>query len=216
MYPAIIAPSILAGNHAHLGASLELIEKAGAPWVHIDIMDGHFVPNLSFGPAIVEALKANSRLYFDVHLMLDNPQHFIDPFIKAGAQNITIHVEPSYPILESLKHIRSLGANCGIALNPDTPCESILPFLEHVDMVLLMTVQPGFGGQSFKQEVLSKIEAVATFRARYGLQYRIEVDGGIDANSAPLCKARGADTFVVGTSFFKAKEGGDVLRAVLG
>tara|TARA_B100001248_G_scaffold262528_2_gene259162 strand:- start:25887 stop:26543 length:657 start_codon:yes stop_codon:yes gene_type:complete len=204
--PAILAPSILAANHAQLAEGQRTIVEAGLSWVHLDIMDGHFVPNLSFGPKTVADLRKESELYFDTHLMLDNPQDYIEAFAKAGSQNITIHVEPDIPVEDTLKAIRALGCHCGISLNPGTPIEDIQPFLELVDLVLIMTVQPGFGGQSFREDQLPKIKQTAQWREEKGLTYRIQVDGGVDATTGPLCKEQGADTLVAGTAFFKAED----------
>lgn len=200
----ILAPSILAGNHANLSESMKIIEDSGAPWVHLDIMDGHFVPNLSFGPKTVADLRKISKLFFDAHLMLDNPHNFIEPFAKAGANNITVHVEPdgNYNIPKTLKCIRHLGCTCGLSLNPATPAESLLPFLKDVDLILVMTVQPGYGGQAFRYDVLEKIGKINKWRNDIELDFRIEVDGGIDPETAKLCYAQGADTFVSGTAFF--------------
>ena len=158
----ILAPSILAGNHADLKSSIEVIAGAGLKWVHLDIMDGHFVPNLSFGPQTVKALRSCSDLFFDVHLMLDNPHQYVDAFLDAGSEQITIHVEPDYPVAETLAYIKSKGCKCGVVLNPDTPAEDAKPYLKDCDIVLLMTVQPGFGGQSFRNDVLSKIETISS------------------------------------------------------
>jgi ribulose-phosphate 3-epimerase len=202
----LLAPSILAGDHADLRSSLKVIENAGLEWVHLDIMDGHFVPNLSFGPQTVKALRPDSKLFFDVHLMLDNPHLYIDAFLDAGAEQITIHVEPDYPVADTLASIKSKGCKCGVVLNPDTPAEDAKRFLPACDIVLLMTVQPGFGGQSFRQDVLPKIEQFDQWRAEMGLNYRLEVDGGVDQETASLCTARGADTLVAGTAFFKADD----------
>lgn len=206
MHKPIIAPSLLAANHAHFQSGEKLISESNLSWIHLDIMDGHFVPNLSFGPQVLKDLRTSSKLYFDTHLMLDNPHKYIDAFAEAGSQNITIHVEPNYPIKETLNQIKAQGCQCGIALNPGTPAEEILPYLDQVDLVLAMTVQPGFGGQSFKNEVLEKIDQIATWRKEKNLNYRIQVDGGVDSKTGPLCKAKGADTFVTGTAFFSAQD----------
>ena len=212
----LLAPSILAGNHANLSASLTEIESAGLEWVHLDIMDGHFVPNLSFGPQTVKALRPESTLFFDVHLMLDNPDKYIDAFIDAGADQISIHVEPDYPLAETLDSIRSQGARAGIVLNPDTEAAAVEPYLDQCQIVLCMTVQPGFGGQSFRQDVLPKIETISRWRKARGLDFRLEVDGGIDTESAPACIDRGADTMVAGTAFFKAEDRAQFIGSVTG
>lgn len=206
LHRTILAPSILAGDHADLKHSLAAIETAGLEWVHLDIMDGHFVPNLTFGPQTVKALRPLSKLFFDVHLMLDNPDAFIDAFADAGADQITVHVEPEYPIEATLRRIADHGCKRGIVLNPDTPAEAAKPFLAACDIVLLMTVQPGFGGQSFRCDVLPKIETLANWRDELGLRYRLEVDGGIDLQTAADCLSRGVDTLVAGTAFFKAED----------
>lgn len=205
-HTTLLAPSILAGDHADLRSSLKVIEDAGLQWVHLDIMDGHFVPNLSFGPQTIKALRPDSNLFFDVHLMLDNPHLYIDAFLDAGAEQITIHVEPDYPIADTLAYIKSKGCKCGVVLNPDTPAEAAKEFLPVCDIVLLMTVQPGFGGQSFRHDVLPKIEQFDAWRNEMGLNYRLEIDGGVDLETAPLCSARGADALVAGTAFFKAAD----------
>jgi ribulose-phosphate 3-epimerase len=202
----ILAPSLLAGDHARLADSVQLVEQAGVQWLHLDIMDGHFVPNLSFGPQTVKALRPHSTLFFDVHLMLDNPHLYIDPFIAAGADQITIHVEPDYPIAKSLEKIRFAGKKCGVVLNPGTSASALKPWLEAIDIVLLMTVQPGFGGQSFRTDVLPKIAEVTAMRKACNGTFRIEVDGGIDLETAKQCQQAGADTLVAGTAFFKAAD----------
>ncbi len=215
-HPCLLAPSILAGDHANLAASLKIIETSGLDWVHLDIMDGHFVPNLSFGPQTVQALRAGSKLFFDVHLMLDNPHLHIDAFIDAGADLISIHVEPDYPVGPTLDYIRSRGCKCGVVLNPDTDVAAARPYLPKCDLVLCMTVQPGFGGQSFRHDVLPKILELADLRSTLALNYRLEVDGGVDITTAALCRAQGADTLVAGTAFFSATEQAEFVRAITG
>lgn len=202
----LLVPSLLAGDHAALGQSVAAIEDAGLAWVHLDIMDAHFVPNLSFGPQTLAALRPRTSLYFDTHLMLAQPHLYIETFARAGAQNITVHVEPDYGHLDALRKIKALGLNAGLALNPDTPVEKIRPFLAEVDLILAMTVHPGFGGQVFMDEMLGKVRTLARWRREAGLRYRIEVDGGITLESGQACRIAGADTLVAGTSFFDATD----------
>jgi ribulose-phosphate 3-epimerase len=204
--PTIIAPSLLAGNHAALAESVALVERHDLPWVHIDVMDGHFVPNLSFGPRTLHDLRETSKLYFDTHLMLSEPHRYVDIFADAGAQGITIHIEPDFPCLETLRHIRGLGLVPGIALNPETSAERVRPLLGEVGLVLAMTVHPGFGGQHFIRSVIRKIQTLREWRDAENFHYRIEVDGGITAETGLDCLWAGADTLVTGTSFFKAAD----------
>jgi len=207
MNDPILAPSLLAGDHGALARDASAVAELGLKWLHLDIMDGHFVPNLSFGPETLAALRRHgSKLFFDTHLMLSQPHLFVDAFAKAGADRITIHVEPRFDHAAALGAIRARGCRAGIALNPDTPAEAIKPFLQQVDLVLAMTVQPGFGGQAFRGDVLPKIAQIAHWRAQLGLDLRIEVDGGIDLATGANCRAQGADTFVAGTHFFAAKD----------
>jgi ribulose-phosphate 3-epimerase len=206
MHPPLLVPSILAGDHARLAESAALVERLALPWIHLDIMDGHFVPNLTFGPGTVAALRRTSKLFFDVHLMLDEPHRFVQPFARAGANLISIHVEPPGDHPATLARIRELGCQNGIVLNPDTPAAAVAPLLDGVDLVLVMTVQPGFGGQSFRRDMLPKISQIAELRRTRGLNFRLEVDGGIDLATAAECRAAGTDTFVAGTSFFEAAD----------
>jgi ribulose-phosphate 3-epimerase len=203
----ILAPSLLASDHGTLAANAALVAGLGVTWLHLDMMDGHFVPNLSFGPETLAALRRHGvTLFFDTHLMLSEPHLFVEPFAKAGASGITIHIEPSYDHAAALRAIRSHGCKAGIALNPGTPIASIEPHLGAVDLVLVMTVQPGFGGQAFREDTLPKIAQVERRRRERGLDLRIEVDGGIEHDTALRCRAQGADTFVAGTAFFAAAD----------
>ena len=203
----ILAPSLLAGDHAMLAQSARQILDAGLTTAHVDVMDGHFVPNLTFGPQILADINRHvPELRYDVHLMLDNPGRFIDPFAKAGADLISIHIEPEIDHRGLLARIRALGLKCGIVLNPDTPPERIRALLGEVDLVLVMTVQPGYGGQPFRKEMLPKIKTIAAWRREMSLNFRIEVDGGIDLTTAPACVENGADILVAGTSFFHATD----------
>jgi ribulose-phosphate 3-epimerase len=207
MNEPILAPSLLAGDHGALAQSAAVVSGLGLKWLHLDMMDGHFVPNLSFGPETLAALRRHgSKLFFDTHLMLSEPHLFIDPFARAGANRITIHIEPAFDHAAALRAIRAHGCKAGIALNPGTPANAIEPFLGQVDLVLVMTVQPGFGGQAFREDMLPKIAQVDRWRSERGLDLRIEVDGGIEHDTAARCRASGADTFVAGTSFFAAAD----------
>jgi ribulose-phosphate 3-epimerase len=214
MHSAVLAPSILAGDHANLAGSAAVVEQLGLKWIHLDIMDGHFVPNLTFGPQTVAALRKNSKLFFDVHLMLDEPHRYVDAFAKAGANLISIHIEPAYDHAATLRRIRELGCQTGLVLNPGTPAAAIAHLVDQVDLVLVMTVQPGFGGQPFRRDMLAKIAEIARWRSERRLNFRLEVDGGVDLQTGPECRQAGADTFVAGTSFFGAKDRAAVAAAV--
>ena len=201
----VFAPSLLAADHADLRSGLAEIESCRLKWVHLDIMDGHFVPNLSFGPQTVSDLRTGSSLFFDTHLMLEQPQRFIDSFIEAGSDLISIHIETATAIADVFASIKERSKQCGLVINPDTAPEMAEPYLDCVDLVLVMTVNPGFGGQDFREDVLPKLERLARWRDSRSLQFRLQVDGGIDVERARLCSCFGADTFVAGTAFFKAE-----------
>ncbi|MBL64021.1 MAG: ribulose-phosphate 3-epimerase [Opitutae bacterium] len=200
-HKSILAPSLLAYDHADLGVAAVEIESEGREWLHVDLMDGHFVPNLSFGPQTVADLRAKCGLFLDVHLMLSNPGVLVEAFAKSGADLISVHVETGSGVGEVLSQIRNLGCQVGIALNPDTPAEEIRPFLGEVDLVVVMTVVPGFGGQSFRQDMIEKINVLHRWREIGRLDFRLEVDGGVNPENAMLCQDAGADVFVAGTAY---------------
>ena len=206
MRKKILAPSILAGNHANLRESLELADSDGRKWIHLDIMDGHFVPNLSFGPQTVSDLRKHSSIFFDVHLMLDQPDRYIEPFVKAGADLISIHLEPDYDHIKTLDKIKQAGIKNGMVINPDTPINGLVPYLEKVDLVLLMTVFPGFGGQKFIHNVLDKAKEISEIRDSRNLDFLIEVDGGVSPEHVKPCMDSGVDVFVAGTAYYKLEE----------
>lgn len=196
------APSLLAADFSNLREEVKSISDAD--YLHLDVMDGHFVPNLSIGPGVIKALRPHTELVFDVHLMITNPLKYIDSFIKAGADIITVHVEAEDDTKEALELIKAAGIKCGIVLSPDTPVEAAIPYLDDVDMVLIMSVYPGFGGQKFIPGVLSKVTALKEMRN--GRKYEIEIDGGINAENAPLAIEAGVDILVAGTSVFGAED----------
>ncbi len=200
--PIRIAPSILSADFARLGAEVEAVEAAGADLIHVDVMDGHFVPNITIGPAVVGALKPYAKIPFDVHLMIAPADPYIEVFAKSGADGITVHPEAGPHIHRTLQLIRALGKSAGIALNPGTPIDALDNVLDLVDLVLIMTVNPGFGGQSFIESQLAKIEAAAERIAKTGRAIALEVDGGITPETAKRALAAGADTLVAGTFVF--------------
>ncbi|ANU19686.1 ribulose-phosphate 3-epimerase [Planococcus plakortidis] len=209
-----IAPSILAADFAKLGQEVQEVEKAGADWIHIDVMDGHFVPNITMGPIVVDALRPLTQLPLDVHLMIENPDRYIEDFAKAGADYITVHVEACPHLHRTIQLIRSFGVKPGVVLNPHTPIETIQHVLEDIDLVLFMTVNPGFGGQKFIHSVVPKVAALSQLIKDKGLSVDIQIDGGINEETIVPCAQAGANVFVAGSAIFGKQDRTQALQAI--
>ncbi|WP_265459991.1 ribulose-phosphate 3-epimerase [Enterococcus sp. HY326] len=209
-----IAPSILSADFANLQRDIELVERAGADYIHVDVMDGQFVPNITLGPNIVSAIRPVTKLPLDVHLMIVQPENFIEAFAKAGSDIITVHAESTPHIHRAVQMIKSFGVKAGVVINPGTPISAIQHVLDMVDQVLIMTVNPGFGGQSFIEDSLNKIAALIEIRENYNWHFDIEVDGGINTETAQRCKEAGANVFVAGSFIYDAEVPTDRLKAL--
>ena len=216
MTKILVAPSILSGDFAKLGESVANVEKWGADYVHIDVMDGSFVPNLTFGMPIVKAVRGYSKLPFDVHLMIMNPEKYVAQFIASGADIVTFHPDACDNIDTALDTIKNLGAKCGLALNPDKSLDLIIPYLDKLDMVVLMSVYAGFGGQKYIPEIDNKIATLKSIINERGLNILIEVDGGVTAENASHIASCGADVLVAGTAVFGAEEPAKAVKAIQG
>jgi ribulose-phosphate 3-epimerase len=202
-----LAPSILSADFARLGEQIDEVARAGADYIHVDVMDGHFVPNITIGAAVVASIRAATSLPLDVHLMVEHPERYVSQFVEAGADIITVHVEATPHLQSTIRLIKESGARAGVSINPPTPIGAVEEFLRHVDLVLVMSVNPGFGGQPFIPETLPRIESMRKILNDRGLSAELEVDGGINANNAPEVVRAGADVLVAGNSIFRAQEG---------
>ena len=213
---AKISPSILAADFANLERDIRDIEANGADFVHVDIMDGIFVPNISIGIPVVKAIRPVTKLPLDVHLMIDRPIRYVEDFVKAGADFVTIHVEADQPqnTLEALDKIHALGCKAGIVLKPKTPAEAAIPYLEKCDMILVMTVEPGFGGQSFMADQMGKVSQLKEWMEDINPECLIEVDGGVDAKTHTVCKEAGANVLVAGSAYFKANDRAEFVKLI--
>ena len=209
-----VAPSLLSCDFAKMGEEVKKVDSAGADWIHLDVMDGHFVPNLTIGPAIVSAVRPYTNLPFDVHLMIDDPFDYIDAFADAGADIITFHVEAKSDIDKTIEKINARGIKPGLVIKPKTPAEAVYDYLDKVYVILVMTVEPGFGGQSFMADMMPKVTAVKAECAKRGLEVLVEVDGGISEKTAPAAASAGVDMCVSGTGVFKAEDTAAAISAI--
>lgn len=209
-----IAPSILSADFSKLGQEINEVEKAGADYIHVDVMDGQFVPNITIGPLVVEAIRPITSLPLDVHLMIEKPDSYIKDFVEAGADIITIHVEATKHLHRTLELIRASNVKCGVVLNPATPVSSVKHVLHMIDMVLVMTVNPGFGGQSFIHEAAEKIKELADFKIENKLEFEIEVDGGVNKDTAKICADYGADVLVSGSAIFNKDNRKEAIKEI--
>jgi len=207
-----IAPSILSADFSRLGEEVRKVEGAGADWIHIDVMDGNFVPNITIGPAVVRAIRKHCSIPFDVHLMILRPERYLDRFSEAGADYITLHVEATERPADVIREIHRLGKKAGISLNPGTPFSEVRPYMDKIDLLLIMTVNPGFGGQSFMYDVVPKIREASEYKERTGLEVEIAVDGGINAETARVAISAGATVLVAGSSLFSADSMADEIK----
>lgn len=209
----ILAPSVLSADFARLAEHIQAVESAGADWLHLDVMDGMFVPNLSFGQPVVRAIRAVTSLPLDVHLMIQDPGRYLESFAQAGADVLTVHLEACVHLHRNLQQIKALGLQAGVALNPHTPVESLWPVLPDLDLVCLMSVNPGFGGQAFIPATMNKLAALDRYRKEHGLTFRIEIDGGVDLQNAVSLMQAGADVLVAGNSVFGQADAAQAVRA---
>ena len=209
-----ISPSILSCDFSRMGEEFARMEKCGADWLHIDVMDGHFVPNLTLGAPIVKALRPYASIPFDVHLMISNPLQYVPDFLKAGADILTFHIESDSPVEETIELVRAGGSVPALSLKPKTPAEAVFPYLDRLGMVLVMTVEPGFGGQSFMADLMPKLQAVRSYIDEKNPTCELEVDGGINPETAKVCIAHGANVLVAGSAYFKSADKAAFVRSI--